>query len=248
MGRTLAPLSSAPGREGGLLIETVIALALGAIVLGSLASLVTSGLRWTRWLIDRSEALEVVRTTWVILGEEVRGGRANDDWRVDDSGVLQLRSFQGVARICEVDAATSDWWVAYRGRRLPDPSRDSILALRPDGRWQSLDLASSTSSPGPTEKCQSLDGESVLRWVVEGSGEAETILARTYETGSYHLVDGALRYRRGGGGRQPLTATRLSSGSSLRQLGDQLQVKVLLEAASTERAQDSFEWTTGQVR
>jgi hypothetical protein len=40
------------------------------------------------------------------------------------------------------------------------------------------------------------------------------VLARLFERGSYHLTGSALRYRRGGSGRQPLTPEIWSSSTS----------------------------------
>jgi hypothetical protein len=40
----------------------------------------------------------------------------------------------------------------------------------------------------------------------------DPVLGRIFEGGSYHFSGGALRYRRGAGGRQPLTPERVREG------------------------------------
>ena len=95
---------------GTLLLELVLALALGALVLTSLGALVSVGVRWTRSLADRVEGLEVVRTVWVVTEEELRIGRPSVDWWLDDAGAIQLRSFQGFGRICARSIRTRRMW------------------------------------------------------------------------------------------------------------------------------------------
>lgn len=229
-------------RAGWLLVEMVVALTMGAVALGSLATLLSAGVRWTRSLSDQAEALEVVRTIWVVIEDEIRAGRADRDWLVDGRGALLLRSFQGVAPTCDYDS-TSGWKVAHRGRRSPDLIRDSILLLGLDGSWRSIALESSVLSEG----CDLGPGESAYRWGWSDSGGSQPVLARTFETGSYHLADGAFRYQRGAGGRQPLTAERLSDLSGFRRVGDGLEVTVDLTGGPGSKSAGSFVWLTRQA-
>jgi hypothetical protein len=76
----------------------------------------------------------------------------------------------------------------------------------------------------------------------ELSEGARPSLVRLFESGEYHLADGALRYRRGGGGRQPLTPERLGLGSGFRAL--QNGVEVQIEFPGNPRAGDipPFVW------
>ena len=62
------------------------------------------------------------------------------------------------------------------------------------------------------------------------SAPAEPILLRFFETGSYHLGDDALRYRRGSGGRQPLTEPVLATAIFADHAG---RVTVDFDAAGT---------------
>ncbi len=225
---------------GGSLVELVVALSLGAVVVGSLVTLISSGSRWTRSLADRVEAQEVARTIWAVLDEELRVGRVNLDWRVEDAGSIRLRSFQGLARICVGPSRGGRWLVAYRGRRVPDPSRDSVLVLEENGSWRSHALESSARSDG----CNALPGESVYRWDSTWAGDVMPVLARTFETGSYHLEDGAFRYRRGRGGRQPLTVERLGSTSRFEPLADGVATSVELTGSRPADPIRVYRWAT----
>lgn len=231
---------SSEGAMGGSLVELIVALSLGAVVVGSLATLMSSGSRWTRSLADRVEAQEVARTIWAVLEEELRVGRVNTDWRVESAGSIRLRSFQGLARVCEGSSARGAWLVAYRGRRAPDPSRDSLLVLEVDGSWRALALDSSARSDG----CNPLPGESIYRWDLPWTGDVMPVLARTFETGSYHLADGAFRYRRGRGGRQPLTVERLASTSRFEPLADGVAMSVELIGSRPSDPVRVYRWIT----
>ncbi|MEX0935726.1 MAG: hypothetical protein WD013_02400 [Gemmatimonadota bacterium] len=199
--------SSDRGRScGGALVEMVVALTLGLVVLGCVGSAAIATLRSGRDLVRRVDSLELVRTVWVVLDEELASGRHGRDWRLDESGFLKLRAFRGIARVCGFASADSGFDVVYRGRRSPVPGRDSVLVLGTDARWRAFALDGSSSAGG----CEGGETREVSRWDWEQPSSAPPpVLARLFERGSYHLVDGALRYRRGDGGRQPLTQERL---------------------------------------
>jgi hypothetical protein len=225
-------------RSGWLLAETMVAMILTALLIASVSALLSGAIRWSRSLSARADALEVVRTVWVVLGEETRTGRPGLDWHVVAKEELALRSFQGVARICESGSTEAGWTVAYRGRRPPDPDRDSLLVLRSDGDWQAMDLTASA----PSEACEPLEGEIVYRWVTEGPPPSVPVLARNYVFGSYHLADRAFRYRGASGGRQPLTAEVLSPLSGFRLAGDALEVTLVLDDGSADGGMGRFAW------
>jgi hypothetical protein len=88
-------MSGGGSRGGTVLLETLLALSLGVFVLGSFAGVLAACLHWTRGMIERSESLEVVRTVWVVLDEELRPGLHERDWFLESGGVVSLRSFQG---------------------------------------------------------------------------------------------------------------------------------------------------------
>ena len=92
--------------------------------------------------------------------------------------------------------------------------------LDAEGRWRAVDLVSVAAEPScageaPFDAGVGSVGE---RWRL-GAAPADPVLLRLFETGSYHLSGGALRYRRGSGGRQPLTAAVLEGGGIVDTLG-----------------------------
>lgn len=233
-------------RRGGILLETLIALSLGVVILGASFSVLTSVLRWSRVLTGRAEALELVRTVWWVLDEELRPGVTGRDWVPVSGTALTLRAFRGVARVCSPVAGGGEWVVAYRGRRMPDPGRDSILVLGLDGGWRVSPLLSSTSHGGP--ECSPTSAETVLRWRWEGAVSATgPVLVRLFERGEYHLADRALRYRSGGGGRQPITPERIGTGSGFRIRDESLEVHIEFPGESGRGDLSDFTWrVTGE--
>jgi hypothetical protein len=218
----------------------IVALSIGAALLAALATFVTSSVRWHRSLASRADGLEVARTVWAVLDEELGVARPGRDWNVDSNGVLDLRAFRGFGRVCP-GAGEAGFTVAFRGDRLPEPVRDSVLALREDGEWTSASLVSVGPASG-TAGCATAAGESALR--VRGPPEAgpAVVFLRFFERGSYHLTDRAFRYRRGGGGRQPLTSDRVGERSAFSLAGDALQVNLEVLAVPESGAAKSFAW------
>lgn len=145
---------------------------------------------------DRLRFEEAVRTAVVVLGAELRY-LAPEDVSAAATDSLRIRAFRGGGHLCGVEADRLR--VAYAGIRRPDPSRDSVLVLGPDTAWVHalVSVAGSTGCAGGVEV--QLD-----RPAGPGAG-----YALVFETGVYTLDAGAVRYRRGLGGRQPLTETVL---------------------------------------
>jgi hypothetical protein len=197
-------------RSGTLLAEAIVSLALGLLVIAAFAGALVGSLRWIAVLWARAEALDVVHTVWTVLDEELRPGMPGRDWQVHDGGDwVSLRAYRGLARVCTAETVPGLWPVAFRGRREPEPERDSVLVLGGDGGWRAFALESVQGGGG----CVAREGEIAQRWGWTQGSAPPPVLVRLYERGEYHLADGALRYRRGGGGRQPLTPERLGAGS-----------------------------------
>lgn len=234
-----------PGeRRGQLLLEMLVALTLGVVVLASLAAVVTAAIRWNQLLIARGEGLEVGRTVWLVLREELGSERMDRDWTLDDDGVLSLRAFRGFGRVC---AAEDDGWiVAYRGRREPDIGKDSLLVLGTDGRWRPYALGS-VESRAAAAGCE-LDGRDVaLRISWGAAGEPGPLVVRVFERGSYHLADRAFRYRSGAGGRQPLTSERVAGSSRFDVEGRGLRVTLDLTSVRDRTAPTRLTWTVAEA-
>ena len=198
-----------PRAPGFSLTEVLIVLLLlTLVVLGAWGVLVRHG-NAGKAVALRAEALEMVRTLAWLLPRELSSSRAGSDWELRDPAYLQLRAFRGLGLKVDLPSGPGAWMVCYGGTRVPVPEKDSVLLLGSDGRWRAHDLRGRSSTGDP---CPGWPGRKVEGWVLfPAPGDA--ILGRVFETGSYHLADGALRYRRGEGGRQPLTPERLSGGA-----------------------------------
>ena len=156
----------------------------------------------------RAEGLETVRTLAWLLPQEVAVGREGLDWRVVDGDSLELRAFRGTALVETGSIKAQRFRVCYRGIRGPIPEKDSVLLLSKDGSWTVHDLEYRISI---SSRCGGLENGSGEEWTLS-PGRSDALLARLFERGSYHLTGGALRYRRGDGGRQPLTPEKIRRG------------------------------------
>lgn len=204
-------------RAGHTLPELAVALLLAGIVGAAVLALLTSSTHAVRQLLARSDQAEVRRTVAALLHEELSVGVAGRDWSVDGESAVRLRAFRGYARVCSADGGTLT--VAWRGQRVPDPTRDSVLVLAGDGRWHPVDLAWEGAAPDPG-RCGPLAEEGILReraggWRLSGAVPGAPLLLRYFEQGRYSLEDGAFRYRQGTGGRQPLTPELVAAASRL---------------------------------
>lgn len=156
-------------------------------------------------LAQRAEALATGRTARHLITRELRaGGPGEVPWRLP-SDSLPLRAYRGIAVVCEGLPTGREVRVAYRGVRRPDAGKDSVWVLGAGGDVRVLSLVSADSDVlacGPS-------GLTLARWVLSGQVPDRAVLALYFERGSMHLSEGALRYRRGEGGRQPLTPESL---------------------------------------
>jgi hypothetical protein len=118
-----------------------------------------------------------------------------------------LRAFRGIAIVCAADSVSAD--VRYRGLRSPDITKDSLVVLEGAGAERALPL----TGTGAATVCSPRPGESALA-LRPGAGLVSGDVILVFERGDYHLTGGSLRYRRGAGGRQPLTADVLFDDST----------------------------------
>jgi hypothetical protein len=195
-------------RHGLSLVELLLALVCSLLVLTlSLRALADLGVV-VRRAATTSVRLQTARTTRVLLRTEVaasgpRGIRAV----AQDS--LALRVFRGAARVCPGAMEASGILVAPEGLRRAVPRKDSVLLLTPDGRWMARDLVSVSPTP---DRCPLDPTLPMERWTVADPPE-EAVLLRYFESGAYHISAGALRYRIGRSGRQPITGVGLEGMS-----------------------------------
>lgn len=200
---TAADLLHVRGRvRGASVVEAVVALLLGLFLLH--LGYVTMGVvRDARRAMDlRLDLLTATRIAQTVLRRETDRGLPGRDWMATDDSV-RLRAFRGTGVVCGIDGAAGQALVAYRGDRLPAPSKDSVELLSGTGAVGYGRLESARPSPG---SCAFSDPDEVeLQLTVRGGLTDDVVLVRLFESGSYHLHGSALRYRTGGGGRQPLT-------------------------------------------
>lgn len=194
-----------PSRRGFSIVEALTAMLLMvAVISAALPTLATLRHALAR-VTGEAELRETARTARYTLAQELRTGLAGIDWMAAGDSVV-LRAFRGTGVRC-ADAPPPAWAVRYSGLRRPDPAKDSVLVLAPDGVWRVAQLVRARSRPGACG--QGAGGEMwELSPAVPGA-----VVGRIFERGSYHVAAGAFRYRPGRGGRQPLTAQVLRTGA-----------------------------------
>jgi hypothetical protein len=187
-------------RRGVTVIEVLLSLLLGLAVIslgwGALARQRSVATR----LASEMDLLLAQRLGALVIGKELRSGMRGTDWMVLAPDSLSLRAFRGWGPVCGAGTDPGRIVVAYLGERVANPAKDSVLILTVNG-WRLADLTARTANGG---SCASGLGGAVERWTIDPP-VGGALLARIFERGSYHIGEGALRYRRGLGGRQPLT-------------------------------------------
>lgn len=203
-------LPSSTGRAAGFsLVEVILALFLMGIVLHGGWSVFATFRRAAESAEKNAQGQETVRTVGWILSQELAGGVPEVDWWTGEGDSLGLRAFRGLALVRNRNPG-GEVVVCYRGVRNPNPEKDSLLVLGSDGAWRSRGLGSRSSGAGGC--WDGVAGQEEIWTVDELAPGEEWHLARVFERGSYHLANGAFRYRSGSGGRQPLTAPNLREG------------------------------------
>jgi len=187
-------------RRGITVAEVLVSLLLGLAVI----SLAWSALARQRTVASRlrseMELLAARRLTAIVLGKELRSGVGGRDWTPPSADSFSLRAFRGWGPVCGPGPALGSIAVAYRGERVANPAKDSVVVLTADG-WRRADLIARRSAK---ESCPVTLGGKAEVWTTDPPVTG-ALVVRVFERGSYHLSGGALRYRRGLGGRQPLT-------------------------------------------
>ena len=169
------------------------------------------------------DVLAARRLAVAVLGRDLRRGVAGRDWRDPDGDSLPLRVFRGWGVACAGLSARRDVVaVSYRGARAPSPPKDSVLVLT-DGGWVAADLVRRVRTR--EHLCpDGLDSATEL-WTLDRPISGP--LMRVFERGTYHVAGGALRYRRGKGGRQPLTAEVFIESSALEGTGGRILLRLM---------------------
>jgi len=174
-----------------------------------------------RRLADRTDALVAMRVARHALRRELGFGRGGFDW-MQDGDSITLRAFRGVALVCPGAAAADELIVRFAGDRGPDPEKDSVVVVAPDGRSVVRRLVAVRAAPAP---CASAPSPELAIWQLDAPLSEGAVVARLFERGSYHLAGSALRYRRGLSGRQPLTPEVWSPATEWTRTGARVGVR-----------------------
>jgi len=223
-------------RAGVSAPEAIVALLLGLFLvhlgLSTMARLRSAQVG----LALRTDGLVAMRMGRRVLREELRRGRAQEDWYVSGDSI-SLRAFRGTALVCALDTASIELTVSYGGDRRPDPSKDSVLVISAEGNREVHALVGTASTAGP---CGPAPSTTLETWRLDAAADPGTVLARLFEHGSYHLSAHALRYRRGASGRQPLTPEVWSPATAWTRSGNRLGLDVINRDSSAGRPWSAF--------
>ncbi len=195
-------------KRGFSALEALVSLLLLALVLQAGWTLLARQRQVASRTVRHAEGLETVRTVAWILSEDVVSGRPGEDWALMGSDTVALRAFRGLGLVQPGSHREGSVRVCYRGLRAPNPEKDSVLLLGAGGGWFPVNLVQRSGGASP---CPGLPEGREEEWTLVPQ-PAGAVLGRIFERGSYHLADGAFRYRRGFGGRQPLTPALIQHG------------------------------------
>jgi type II secretory pathway pseudopilin PulG len=208
-------------RAGYTLIEAVAALCIGCTLLAAAAAALALQLRVANDAHIASRAAEAERTAFVVIGEETRYLVPGVDLRVLAEDSLSLRVFRGVAVPCEGAGIYT-----YRGLRLPSAEKDSAVGVLTGSVGAVGGVATAVSTNG----CGSGRDAVVDLTLATDWQPAEPVLV--FESGTYYISGGALRYRLGAEGRQPLTEEWLDGRSRFAIAQDSSALWLYLVAAA----------------
>ena len=233
-------------RSGVTVVEVLVSLLMGLAVIS---------LGWTSLARQRTVAsrlssemnlLSARRLAAIVIGKELRAGVRGRDWIDPASDSLSLRAFRGWGPVCGSGTEPGNIVVVYHGERAANPAKDSVLILTADG-WRRADLT--RRALGAQSCAMDPRGDSEV-WTIEPPVTG-ALVARIFERGSYHVSGGALRYRRGRGGRQPLTPDLFDDDrSTLDALVDRVVVRLVADGIpqGADTSSSSLQFWTPQHR
>jgi hypothetical protein len=195
--------------SGVTLLEALIAVVISTVVVTLAGRTLLHAMAVSRDAVVRDDRLIARRIARVTLRSEL-AALGPGEARSSGGDSLRLRAIRGAGRVCRIE---SDWIVAdLRAGRSPEPDKDSLELMGPLGAVQVVDLIGTGSEPNA---CGANAVGRPTRLRSSGPVDPDVVFVRLFETGAYHLDLGALRYRRGRGGRQPLTPDVWDERSSL---------------------------------
>lgn len=213
-------------RSGAGLVELLTSLMLLGLVTAACAVILQSQARLVRHYGELSARSEALRSARALLRHELRDVHPADVRAVGSDSVA-ARIFRGIGLVC----ARAQRLIAlrYEGLRLPEPEKDSLLVV-----GEERVMAFRTSKASMT--CATQGDEQIV--VIEADGLKLGAVILWFESGAYHLAGNALRYRRGGEGRQPLTDELIDHRRSSLSQGPPGLIHVQLRAQDGATATD----------
>jgi hypothetical protein len=199
--------------DGFATVEWTMALGLGLLVLAMAAQAGSTLLRFGLFEAHRAQWDQETFVAGAVLSGEVGRTSSPTDWRAHPGDSLSLRAFRGYAWICgSGPGSPATTTVVFQGDRDANPAKDSVLIHSADGGIGVVQLRARRA--GRT-RCGPPPGRPTEEWDLGAPVASEGIL-RLFESGTYSVGSGALRYRVGRGGRQPVVGARFDTTSSLR--------------------------------
>jgi prepilin-type N-terminal cleavage/methylation domain-containing protein len=180
--------------RGFTLVELLAALVVSAVICSVMAAAIASQARLTEFSSHMAEATDATWTAAAVLQDELRVSRHDTDLSAVSGNALEIRAFRGIAIVC--DTTDGQATVRWSGARMPEPVKDSLLIHE---RANAFRLSAVKSN------CPVLPRETRIAFDLDATVRPGDVLL-LFERGAYHLSDGALRWRAGAAGRQPLTA------------------------------------------
>ncbi len=218
------------GREGVSVMEALVALLLGLFLLQAGMSAVAQARTQHQRLVVRAEALAAVRLAATLLRQETSVGTEGLDWEVSGDA-LSLRAFRGTGLVCGVLSGSDSLVTSFHGYRRPDPSKDSVLLVYPEGGREVIALRGWAAASDTVCGGGPLEARMVLR--LASTPPPGPVVARVFEKGVYALSGRALRYQRGAGGRQPLTPEIWGPSTGWRAVGPRLEAELVHAGAGS---------------
>jgi hypothetical protein len=192
-------------RPGATLVELLVGMTAGALFAALLTGLLAAELRRARTAAEQAARQDALRVSWSVVAAELRYLTAADVHAIGGDSIA-IRAIRGVLLPCAQNV------YRFRGMRLPEPAKDSVVAVVSGDA-----LEFRLGAQPPAEACGAPAGESgggARLIALAGPAPFEPLLL--FESGAYHLQGRALRYRLGAEGRQPLTGEWFeNTGSSL---------------------------------
>ena len=196
-------------RTGVTLLEALIAVVIGIVLVTLAGRTLLHAMAVSRDAVARDDRLVARRIARLTLRSEL-AALGPREARSAGGDSLRMRAVRGAGRVCRIesDAVVVD----LQAVRSPEPDKDSLELIGSLGAVHTVDLVGAGAEP---DACGATARGRPTRLRSSGRVGTDVIFIRLFETGSYHLDRGALRYRRGLGGRQPLTPEVWDGTSSL---------------------------------